>query len=64
VTSAEADAFPANLPVGTVRYNANGVPEIEPDAVLRGLDIVRVFDYGLSTYTPPEVAIRPVLGHH
>jgi rod shape-determining protein MreC len=62
VTSAEADAFPANLPVGTVRYNANGVPEIEPDDVLRSLDIVRVFDYGLSNFAPPEVAVRSTPG--
>jgi rod shape-determining protein MreC len=64
VTSAEANAFPANLPVGTVRYNANGVPEIEPDAQLRSLDIVRIFDYGLSTFSAPEAAARPTQGHH
>ena len=58
VTSAEANAFPANLPVGTVRYNANGVPEIEPDAQLRGLDMVRIFDYGMSGFAPPEAAAR------
>ena len=62
VTSAEANAFPANLPVGTVRYNANGVPEIEPDAVLRGLDIVRIFDYGLGGFAPPETTARPTPG--
>jgi len=64
VTSAEANAFPANLPVGTVRYNANGVPEIEPDAQLRSLDIVRIFDYGLSTFSAPEAVARPTQGHH
>jgi len=63
VTSAEADAFPANLPVGTVRYNANGVPEIEPDALLRDLDIVRIFDYGLSGFASPETPARPTQGH-
>jgi rod shape-determining protein MreC len=62
VTSAEADAFPANLPVGTVRYNANGVPEVEPDAQLRALDIVRIFDYGLSGLTPPEATARATPG--
>jgi rod shape-determining protein MreC len=62
VTSAEADAFPANLPVGTVHYNANGVPEVEPDAVLRGLDIVRIFDYGLSSFSSPEIASRSTPG--
>ncbi|MBS0639992.1 MAG: rod shape-determining protein MreC [Acetobacteraceae bacterium] len=48
VTSAEANAFPANLPVGTVRYASNGVPEVEPAAQLQRLEIVRVFDYGVS----------------
>jgi rod shape-determining protein MreC len=46
VTSAEANAFPANLPVGTIHYAANGVPEVEPAAQLQKLEIVRVFDYG------------------
>jgi rod shape-determining protein MreC len=64
VTSAEANAFPANLPVGTVRYNAGGVPEIEPDAQLRALDIVRIFDYGLSGFAAPEATARPVQSHH
>ena len=64
VTSAEANAFPANLPVGTVRYDPNGVPEIEPDAQLRGLDIVRIFDYGLGGFSPPEAAARPTPGRH
>jgi rod shape-determining protein MreC len=64
VTSAEANAFPANLPVGTVRYNSNGVPEIEPDAQLRALDIVRIFDYGLSSFAPPEATARPTPGRH
>jgi rod shape-determining protein MreC len=64
VTSAEANAFPANLPVGTVRYNAGGVPEIEPDAQLRALDIVRIFDYGLNGFAAPEVAARSTPGRH
>jgi rod shape-determining protein MreC len=62
VTSAEANAFPANLPVGTVRYNANGVPEVEPDAQLRALDIVRIFDYGLNGFAAPEATGRPTPG--
>jgi rod shape-determining protein MreC len=62
VTSAEANAFPANLPVGTVRYNANGVPEVEPDAQLRALDIVRIFDYGLNGFAAPEATARPTPG--
>jgi rod shape-determining protein MreC len=64
VTSAEADAFPANLPVGTVHYNSSGVPEVEPDAVLRGLDIVRIFDYSLGSFSAPEVTARAAQGHH
>jgi rod shape-determining protein MreC len=64
VTSAEANAFPANLPVGTVHYDTNGVPEIEPDAQLRGLDIVRIFDYGLGGFSPPEAVSRPTPGRH
>jgi rod shape-determining protein MreC len=63
VTSAEANAFPANLPVGTVHYNGNGVPEVEPDAQLQSLDIVRIFDYGLNTYAAPETA-RATPGRH
>jgi rod shape-determining protein MreC len=63
VTSGEANAFPANLPVGTVRYNANGVPEVEPDAALQALDIVRIFDYGLNGQVPPEMAARSAQGH-
>jgi len=64
VTSAEANAFPANLPGGTVRYNAGGAPEIEPDAQLRALDIVRIFDYGLNGFAAPEIANRSTLGRH
>ncbi|MSP00312.1 MAG: rod shape-determining protein MreC [Acetobacteraceae bacterium] len=62
VTTAEANAFPANLPVGTIRYNANGIPEIEPDAQLRVLDVVRIFDYGLGGFAPPETPSRPTPG--
>ena len=64
VTSAEASAFPANLPVGTVRYNANGTPEVEPDAQLRALDIVRIFDYGLNGFAAPEATARSTQGRH
>src|SRR5580704_686932 len=64
VTSAEANAFPANLPVGTVHYNSNGAPEVEPDAQLQSLDFVRIFDYGLNSFAPPEVTTRAAQGHH
>jgi rod shape-determining protein MreC len=64
VTSAEANAFPANLPVGTVRYSASGVPEVDPEAVLQRLEIVRVFDYDLTGLPPPEPPQRSTPGRH
>ncbi|MBC7634330.1 MAG: rod shape-determining protein MreC [Acetobacteraceae bacterium] len=57
VTSAEANAFPAGLPIGVVRYNANHVPEIEPDARLDRLEVVRLFEYGLHDLAPPELSV-------
>ena len=54
VTSAEANAFPSGLPVGVVHYTANNVPEVEPYARLDRLEIVRIFDYGLTGIQPPE----------
>ncbi len=57
VTSAEANAFPAGLPLGTVRYNA-GTPEVELAARLGRLDAVRLFDYGQRSVSPPETATR------
>ncbi len=47
VTSAEANAFPAGLPVGVVRYSSGNAPEVSLAARLDRLEIVRVFDYGL-----------------
>ena len=61
VTSAEANAFPANLPIGTVHYTSSGAPEVEPAAMLQKLEVVRIFDYGLTGVTPPE---RPTPGRH
>ncbi len=54
VTSAEANAFPAGLPVGVVHYSASHVPEVEPLARLDRLEVVRIFDYGLRGVVPPE----------
>jgi len=48
VTSAVANAFPANLPVGTVNYNSDRVPEVVPAASLDRLEMVRLFDYNLA----------------
>ena len=65
VTSAEANAFPAGLPVGTVHYNAQKVPEVEPAARLDRLEIVRLFDYGQHGVQPPETSVpRPGDRHH
>ena len=58
VTSAEAGALPAGLPVGTVRYSAANVPEVELAAHLDRLDVVRIFDYGLRGTSPAEPAAR------
>lgn len=52
VTSAEAGAFPAGLLVGTVHYAANGGLELSPAADMDRLEIVRIFDYGLSVLSP------------
>lgn len=54
VTSAEANAFPAGLPVGTVHYVRRNVVEVEPAARLDQLEIVRIFDYGLHGIALPE----------
>ena len=60
VTSAEANAFPAGLPIGVVHYTASNVPEVEPFARLDRLEVVRIFDYGLTGIQPPESAARLV----
>lgn len=59
VTSAEAGAFPAGLPVGVVHYSASNAAEVAPAAKLDQLEIVRIFDYGLRGVAPPESAARP-----
>ena len=58
VTSAEAGAFPANLPIGAVHYSAANVPEVVPTAMLDRLEIVRIFDYGLGGIAAPEAPGR------
>jgi rod shape-determining protein MreC len=62
VTSAEANAFPANLPVGVIHYASANTPEVEPAAMLTKLEIVRIFDYGLGGVVPPETQGRPAPG--
>ena len=58
VTSAEAGAFPAGLPVGTVHYERPSTPVIVPAASLGSLDLVRIFDYGLTSILPPDAPGR------
>jgi rod shape-determining protein MreC len=58
VTSTEASAFPANLPIGTVHFSTSNVPEVVPAALLERLEVVRIFDYGLGGIVAPEVAGR------
>ncbi len=62
VTSAEAQAFPAGLPVGVVRYGAGNAPEVDTAARLDRLDIVRVFDYRMHGALSPEPAMRLATG--
>jgi len=59
VTSAEAGAFPAGLPVGVVRWTEGGAAEVELFARLDRLDMLRIFDFGLSGILPPEAVARP-----
>ncbi len=61
VTSAEANAFPAGLPVGTVHYAGGGKIEVTPAANLERLEIVRIFDYGLGGVVPPEAPGRAAI---
>jgi rod shape-determining protein MreC len=62
VTSAEANAFPAGLPVGTVHYSPSHAPEVQPAAHLDRLEVVRLVNYGLNGIVAPEAA-APVRGH-
>ncbi len=59
VTSAEANAFPADLPVGIVHYTASNIPEVEPTARLDRLEVVRLFNYGLHGILAPEATGHP-----
>ncbi len=54
VTSAEANAFPAGLPVGTVHYTSRNTAEVVPAARLDRLEVVRIFDYGLHGIDAPD----------
>jgi rod shape-determining protein MreC len=54
MTSAAAGAFPAGLPLGTVHYNSDHVPQVYPVADLDHLSIVRLFDYGATGVEAPD----------
>ena len=54
LTSSEAGAFPAGLPVGVVHYRRPGDPVVLPAANLDRLDLVRIIDFGLSGIVPPD----------
>ena len=54
VTSSEANAFPAGLPVGSVHYLSPGKPVVLPAASLGQVDVLRIIDYDYSTAVPPE----------
>jgi rod shape-determining protein MreC len=58
VTAAQANAFPPGLPVGVVVDGRGGL-EVAPFADLDRLELVRVFDFGLSGILPPESIARP-----
>ncbi len=57
LTSSEADAFPAGLPVGTIRREG-GAYRVVPAADLDELSVVRLFDYKLASVVPPEAPGR------
>lgn len=59
VTSGEGGALPPDLPLGTVRYSADHVPEIVPDALLDRLEIVRIVDFDLTNSAPSAGATLP-----
>lgn len=54
VTSGQANAFPPNLPVGTIHWTAAHVPEIVPAADMDHLGILRLFDYRLGGGSPAD----------
>lgn len=63
VTSAEANAFPSGLLIGTVHYSASGQLEVTPAANLNRLEMVRIFDYGLDGIVAPEAPGRALVSN-
>ena len=58
VTAADANAFPAGLPVGQVHLLPGGGAEIIPAASLDDLSVLRVFDYNLAALASPPAPGR------
>lgn len=59
VTLGDADTVPGGLPVGVVRWTGSGAAEVELFARLDRLDVLRLFELGLSGILPPEAVARP-----
>jgi rod shape-determining protein MreC len=59
VTLGDATTVPGGLPVGIVRWTESGAAEVELFARLDRLDVVRLFELGLSGILPPEAVARP-----
>ena len=54
LTSSEANAFPAGLPVGIVHRQPNGSFAVIPSASFDALTVLRLFDYNLQAIQPPD----------
>lgn len=63
VTSDQAGAFPAGLPIGTVHYLHPGQPVVVPFAQLDHLSLLRVFDFGQALIDPPDAPGHVPLTH-
>lgn len=59
VTLGDAGTVPGGLPVGVVRWTGSGAAEVELYARLDRLELVRLFELGLSGILPPEAVARP-----
>jgi rod shape-determining protein MreC len=59
VTLGDAATVPGGLPVGVVRWTESGAAEVELFARLDRLDVLRLFELGLSGILPPEAVARP-----
>lgn len=55
LTSGDGGTFPAGLPVGSVIAAAGRGPLVQPFADFNRLEYVRVLDYGLEAFSPPQL---------